>query len=289
MTRIGESRIPIRINLLPRKKNTSTFSHSTTRKVEVLPLLYFESHTNRKRGIRSLDGAIGSLESTLPPCLPLGTLTEIKNLVEYLKKHKRPIFVDLGCGEGNLTSELALGARNCVGIGIDYYHPPLSKNHPNNMGFIKHDLNQGIPLKNQLAALVIAYYISRHLKDPIALLNEMIRICQPGGYLFFNGLNRIYAVEATSNSKDVNDFLFMGSIKRKRIPEITIYYNGLEYPDTTVLRVHNPSFRFSYKLLPNDFRPISEDWVCEKSFFYCREEEYDNILAIWTRLKRNKF
>jgi SAM-dependent methyltransferase len=107
-------------------------------------------------------------------------------VIEALEPAEGQVLVDLGCGRGELLSELA-GAGLTWRIGVDLALAPLLQAHRQISA--GHDLlllrasAYRLPLRDRCADRVVAVHTLGLLKDPAAALSEIRRILNPGGRL----------------------------------------------------------------------------------------------------------
>ena len=125
----------------------------------------------------------------------------VKVLIETLGKIplNKPRIVDLGCGDGYLTSIVANFLKASEVYGIDIQDRLLEKAKMRGIITYKVDLNwEKLPLKDNYFDLALASEVIEHLLNPDNLLEESYRILKPGGYLVIktpnlsSWMNRIY-------------------------------------------------------------------------------------------------
>jgi SAM-dependent methyltransferase len=113
-----------------------------------------------------------------------------ENSAGYLLPHLRPglDLLDVGCGPGTITVDLARRVAPGRVVGLDVSADPLTE---------ARDLaaRQGVPvdfavgdvyaldLPDDAFDVVHAHQVLQHLTDPVAALREMARVCRPGGLL----------------------------------------------------------------------------------------------------------
>ncbi len=114
-----------------------------------------------------------------------------ENSAGYLLAHLRPgqRLVDLGCGPGTITIDLARRVAPGEVVGVDREEQPL---HParraasdqgvDNVRFVTGDAYR-LEYPDASFDVVHAHQLLQHLSDPVAALIEMRRVCKPGGYL----------------------------------------------------------------------------------------------------------
>jgi len=85
--------------------------------------------------------------------------------------------LDLGCGSGYGTSEIAAAHPSVVGIDRIMPDPECRKS---GASFLRADLN-GIPLAPQSFDLIVSFQVIEHLEDPTVYLNAIRSLLRPGG------------------------------------------------------------------------------------------------------------
>jgi SAM-dependent methyltransferase len=95
--------------------------------------------------------------------------------------------LDVGCGPGTITVDLA--ARLAPGrvVGLDTAEEAVSTASRLEVGdadvtFVTGDL-YALPYDDGAFDVVHAHQVLQHLADPVAALQEMARVCRPGGLL----------------------------------------------------------------------------------------------------------
>ncbi|WP_448641975.1 methyltransferase domain-containing protein [Geodermatophilus sp. URMC 63] len=112
------------------------------------------------------------------------------NSARYLLPHLRPGLdvLDVGCGPGTITVDLARRVAPGRVLGLDVSADPLAE---------ARDLTarEGVPatfavgdayaldVPDDAFDVVHAHQVLQHLTDPVAALREMARVCRPGGLL----------------------------------------------------------------------------------------------------------
>ncbi len=115
----------------------------------------------------------------------------VRNSAAYLIPHLQPgqQVLDVGCGPGTITIDLArLVAPGSV-VGIDNEPAPLGparveaqRQGVSNVSFAVGDVYQ-LDYPDGTFDIVHAHQVLQHLAEPVAALSEMRRVCQPGGYV----------------------------------------------------------------------------------------------------------
>jgi SAM-dependent methyltransferase len=93
--------------------------------------------------------------------------------------------VDLGCGTGYGTAELAAGRATV--IGLDRV-APADRARASSARFVRGELER-LPLASGRCAVVTSFQVIEHLADPRAYLSEIARILAPDGVLLLTTPN----------------------------------------------------------------------------------------------------
>src|SRR3954471_3644592 len=120
----------------------------------------------------------------------------VENSAAYLAPHLRPgqDVLDVGCGPGTITVDLAARVAPGRVVGLDVSPAPL-------------DEARALAERSQMAVefavgdvyaleaadgsfdVVHAHQVLQHLTDPVAALREMARVCRPGGGIAVRGVD----------------------------------------------------------------------------------------------------
>lgn len=111
------------------------------------------------------------------------------NSAAYLLSHLRPgmSLLDVGCGPGTLTADLArhVAPGPVVGVDISAVVVEEARSHADevavsNVSFVAGDF-RAVGLEAQSFDVVHAHQVLQHLRDPVGALVEMARLTRPGG------------------------------------------------------------------------------------------------------------
>ena len=112
-----------------------------------------------------------------------------ENSAAYLLPHLAPgqSVLDVGCGPGTITLDLARQVAPGVVVGVDRVEPPLETARADaaaagatNVRFERGDA-YALPFPDASFDVVHAHQLLQHMTEPVAVLTEMARVCAPGG------------------------------------------------------------------------------------------------------------
>ncbi len=99
--------------------------------------------------------------------------------------------VDLGCGGGFISNQLAHAGIKTIGIDLSETSLKIAEQHDTTKSV---DYRQGditeVPLKNNCCDIVTCCDVIEHVDEPQKIINESFRILKPGGLFFFHTFNR---------------------------------------------------------------------------------------------------
>jgi 2-polyprenyl-3-methyl-5-hydroxy-6-metoxy-1,4-benzoquinol methylase len=106
------------------------------------------------------------------------------------RSYVRGLFLDVGCGTGQLWSHVRDGFRGYVGIDAVRFD-----SFPAGLEFIEADLEGGaLPLPDHYADTVAAVEVIEHLENPRAFVRELTRLVKPGGWVIVTTPNNLSAL-----------------------------------------------------------------------------------------------
>ncbi len=112
----------------------------------------------------------------------------IDNSAAYLAPHLEPsmTLLDVGCGPGNLTVDLARLVAPGRAVGVDNVDSIVERakaDTPSDAGNVEFQSGDVLSLAfdNDTFDIVHAHQVLQHVSDPVAALHEMRRVCRIGG------------------------------------------------------------------------------------------------------------
>jgi 2-polyprenyl-6-hydroxyphenyl methylase/3-demethylubiquinone-9 3-methyltransferase len=116
------------------------------------------------------------------------------NEVLHFECHDEPA-LDVGCGGGILAEEFAGMGFHVVGIDPSEQSLATATQHAQSMG-LTIDYHQGtgesVPYADNTFPVVYCCDVLEHVRDLPKVINEIYRVTKPGGYFFFDTLNRTF-------------------------------------------------------------------------------------------------
>ncbi|KAL4940164.1 hypothetical protein BDV06DRAFT_230515 [Aspergillus oleicola] len=112
-----------------------------------------------------------------------------QNSAPHLLPHINPTskILDIGCGPGSITVDLACLASSSHVTGIEYFPDPLdgaralaAARGVTNVDFQVGDIH-ALEFEDDTFDIVHVHQVLQHIKDPVQALKEMRRVVKPGG------------------------------------------------------------------------------------------------------------
>ncbi len=109
----------------------------------------------------------------------------IEMLIEMSNIDNNSLVLDVACGPGLVACEFAKIASHVTGIDITEKMIAQAKDYQQEKGLFNLSWDVGtvlpLPYEPESFSVVITRYSFHHFLDPQAVLNEMVRVCKPGG------------------------------------------------------------------------------------------------------------
>jgi ubiquinone/menaquinone biosynthesis C-methylase UbiE len=113
----------------------------------------------------------------------------LKEISKLLVDDPPRTILDLGCGNGTYTSELARACGATDVVGVDIHAPSLRLASQRGLDTLQHDLNRPLPLGDESFDTVISTQVIEHLNECDQFAAEIHRILKPGGYAIISTEN----------------------------------------------------------------------------------------------------
>lgn len=118
---------------------------------------------------------------------------------EYLPAVQDKRILEIACGRGGFTRDLAASGTRAVGADFSYSALKIAQKGVTSASLAQADATK-LPFLAESFDIVVSCETIEHLPDPLSGLSEMARVCRPGGLLYlttpnyFNlmGLYRVY-------------------------------------------------------------------------------------------------
>jgi methionine biosynthesis protein MetW len=133
--------------------------------------------------------------------------------LSILEKNPDAKVLDLGCGDGRVTLNIAreIGTENIFGVEI--VDDDINRAKAKGIDVHSGDLNQTLPFEDHMFDIVIASHVIEHLANTDIFLTEINRVLKIGGYLLV----------ATPNLAAWHNIFFLLFGKQPTIAEVSDY------------------------------------------------------------------
>lgn len=145
----------------------------------------------------------------------------LSNSASYLLPHMKPDMniLDIGCGPGSITIDLAKHVPTGHVTGVEYVADPLpaarelaTSQGISNIAFQQGDIH-ALPFGDNEFDIVHVHQVLQHIADPVAALSEMKRVCKRGGIVAAResaGMNWYPENEGISKWKEITEAMGRG-------------------------------------------------------------------------------
>lgn len=112
-------------------------------------------------------------------------------------KGKKNIYLDLGCGEGDLVGRLTSHFDKLIGSDIADNRLKIArkKNKSNKITFINNDLDKKLPYKDNSFDVITCLSVIEYVFDVYEFMKEVRRVLKPGGILILSTPNIAFLPE----------------------------------------------------------------------------------------------
>lgn len=99
--------------------------------------------------------------------------------------------LDVGCGGGFLSNELALNGHKVTGVDLSHESIKVARAHDStkSVEYLVADAFN-LPFADESFEVLTAMDFLEHIEDPKAVIKEFSRVLKPGGLFFFHTFNR---------------------------------------------------------------------------------------------------
>jgi 2-polyprenyl-6-hydroxyphenyl methylase/3-demethylubiquinone-9 3-methyltransferase len=99
--------------------------------------------------------------------------------------------LDMGCGAGFLTHELASLGHDVVGVDLSEESLQVARKLDPKSSYLRADVT-AVPFESGSFDAVCAMDLLEHVENPQAVIQEASRLLKPGGLFFFHTFNRTF-------------------------------------------------------------------------------------------------
>jgi len=104
---------------------------------------------------------------------------------------KKITFLDIGCGAGFLTNELAIAGHDVTGVDLSEGSLEVAREADKTQTVEYLNANAyALPFPDERFDVVAAMDVLEHVEEPRGLIREAGRVLKPGGSFFFHTFNR---------------------------------------------------------------------------------------------------
>ncbi len=108
-------------------------------------------------------------------------------LLQIAQKNPGCRLLDIGCNDGEFTSEFAKRISAEEIFGVDVYEPAIKKAKNRGINVFKVDLNKGrLPFQSNFFDVILCNQVAEHLIDQDNLFSEIARVLKPKGFLYIS-------------------------------------------------------------------------------------------------------
>jgi 2-polyprenyl-6-hydroxyphenyl methylase/3-demethylubiquinone-9 3-methyltransferase len=115
--------------------------------------------------------------------------TKLPWILERLKESSQ--ILDVGCGAGFLTNELALAGHRVTGVDLSPESIAVAKRY-DQTGSVNYQVADAyhLPFADASFDVITSMDFLEHVEDPARAIKEFSRLLRPGGKFFFHTFNR---------------------------------------------------------------------------------------------------
>jgi ubiquinone/menaquinone biosynthesis C-methylase UbiE len=126
----------------------------------------------------------GTSSSEQERLMLLNNLTN-QHFIDFMKLEKDSSILEVGCGLGILTTEIAKLVSHCEVVGLDNSSKQLERaiTEIPNLRFIQGDAHE-LPFEDARFDIVYCRYLLEHVGNPIQVVSEIYRVLKPKGKVY---------------------------------------------------------------------------------------------------------
>src|SRR3990172_2421504 len=121
----------------------------------------------------------------------------VRDFINYDDDLQQKTCVDIGCGNGEISFNLAGVFKSVIGIELETRRILVNHNltyQNNHLQFMVAD-GSILPFSSGSVDFVVCAQVYEHAKDQKGLINEIWRVLKPNGYCFLSGPNKFAILE----------------------------------------------------------------------------------------------
>jgi len=125
----------------------------------------------------------------------------VRDFINYDDDLQQKTCVDIGCGNGEISFNLAGVFKSVIGIELETRRILVNHNltyQNNHLQFMVAD-GSILPFSSGSVDFVVCAQVYEHAKDQKGLINEIWRVLKPNGYCFLSGPNKFAILEETTS------------------------------------------------------------------------------------------
>ena len=103
------------------------------------------------------------------------------SFLEFLEPNEKARVLDIGCGDGKFSRQIANRLRCSEVYGVEISHKYADRAHQNGVNIIMADTDRGLPFQDASFDIVASNQVIEHVHDTDNFIRECYRILKNGG------------------------------------------------------------------------------------------------------------